>query len=297
MSNQTPIVKIKADSISAYSNKRCTTFLLENFPYRLIQEPSTHRLIKWGSTYEQFGLGDTNPFTEHVSRNSASTRAIPVRKLVDKILENPYIPTFTRNQPGMQGNDNLTQDEVNDLTDLYLNSMHTQLNFALWMGEKNAHKQEINGILSPYMRIPILCTATEWNNFFNLRNHSAVHPDLHEFAKEMQTLYNSNYSNAKVIEIDDYHLPYYTDDLSSYSKLNILKICTARNARLSYYKFDGEYKPEDDIKIYDEKLLSDPLHGSPFEHNLKVTDTDQNYANFTGGWISTRKILEGLNHV
>ena len=288
MSNQAPIVKIKADSISSYTKKRCTTFLLENFPYRLIQEPSTHRLIKWGSTYQTL-LTDTNPFTEFVSRNSASTRAIPVQKVIDNILKDPYIPTFTRNQPGMQGEANLTQDEVLELQNLYISSMHTQLNYALWLSQKGAHKQEVNGIITPYMRIAILCTATEWDNFFELRDHPYAHPDLQSFASEMHKLYDSNI--PKTLQENEYHLPFYSDDLKDYSKLDILKICTARNARLSYNKFDGTSNPEDDIKLYS-KLFDKPLHGSPFEHNLKVTDTDNQYGNFTGGWLSLRKIIE-----
>ena len=281
-------VIVKADSISSFSGKRCTTFLLENFPYRLIQEPSTHRLIKWGSTYQTL-LTDTNPFTEFVSRNSASTRAIPVQKVIDNILKDPYIPTFTRNQPGMQGEANLSQNEVLEIQNLYISSMHTQLNYALWLSQKGAHKQEVNGIIAPYMRIPILCTATEWDNFFELRDHPYAHPDLQSFASEMRKLYDSNIPN--ILNVGEYHLPFYSDDLKDYSLVNVLKICTARNARLSYNKFDGTSNPEDDIKLYS-KLFDKPLHGSPFEHNLKVTDTDNQYGNFTGGWLSLRKIIE-----
>ncbi len=281
-------VVIKADSRSLYSNKRCTTFLLENFPYRLIQEPSTHRLISFGSDYIPT-MGNTNPFTEYVSRNSASTRAIPVSKIIENIIKDPYIPTFTRNKPGMQGVDDLSEAEVDEITSAYMESMHSQLSYAQWLSVKGAHKQEVNGIISPYMRIPVLCTATEWRNFFSLRNHKDVHPDLQLFASEMEELYKNNIPNW--LGENEWHLPFYTKDLGSYTRDDVLKICTARNARLSYNRFDGNTDPQKDLELYNQ-LLSEPLHGSPFEHNLTVRDTVQSHANFTGGFISMRKLIE-----
>ena len=56
----------------------------------------------------------------------------------------------------------------------------------------------------------------------------------------------------------------------------MLKISTARCARLSYMTFDGEIDYEKDIKLHDQLLAS--RHASPFEHCCRVL-TDKEYEN------------------
>jgi thymidylate synthase ThyX len=287
---QTPKIQIKADSISSISNVRCTTFLIENFPYRLIQEIGTHRLLQCDSNFIDYNLIDNiNPFTKDISRNSASTRAIPVNKIIEQIKNDPYIPTFTRNVPGMQGVCDLNEDDIKSLTSIYLNGMENALNTARWMSELKAHKQEINAILTPYLKIPILITATNYLNFFKLRCHESAHPDFSCYAYKMKNLYDV--SSPEILNEGEWHLPFYDKNLENYKFLDLLKICSSRNARLSYNNFDGNSDPQKDIELYN-KLLSDPLHGSPFEHNLVVTDIHKDCGNFTGGWYTQRKLIE-----
>lgn len=77
---------ILADSISP-EGKRLTTFEL-TFPRIILSELNTHRTA---------------------SRNSASSRAIPVKKQIRKIIEEPFIPReFGINKPGMQAASYLT---------------------------------------------------------------------------------------------------------------------------------------------------------------------------------------------
>lgn len=77
---------ILADSISP-EGKRLITFEL-TFPRIILAEVNTHRTA---------------------SRNSASSRAIPVKKQIRKIIEEPFIPEqFGINKPGMQAASYLT---------------------------------------------------------------------------------------------------------------------------------------------------------------------------------------------
>ena len=72
--------KILADSVSP-AEVRLTTFEV-TFPRFVLAEFNTHRVF---------------------SRNSASSRAIPVVKQLRRILDEPYVPIeFGSNQPGMQ---------------------------------------------------------------------------------------------------------------------------------------------------------------------------------------------------
>lgn len=73
--------EIVADSLNQYQ-ERLTTFKLV-FPRYILAELNTHRLF---------------------SKNSASSRAIPFRKMVKSVLENPFIPiAFQKDHIGMQG--------------------------------------------------------------------------------------------------------------------------------------------------------------------------------------------------
>lgn len=72
--------KILRDSISTLGH-RLTSFEI-CFPRMVLSEFNTHRMF---------------------SRNSASSRAIPVEKQLRKVLEDPFVPArFGINQPGMQ---------------------------------------------------------------------------------------------------------------------------------------------------------------------------------------------------
>ena len=69
----------------------------------------------------------------------------------------------------------------------------------------------------------------------------------------------------------------------------MLKIATARCARLSYMTFDGEIDYQKDIELHDKLLES--KHASPMEHCAQAQDNSNWYANFKG-WKSYRKFLE-----
>ena len=78
--NCTIKAKIIKDSISPEEN-RVTTFELE-YPRYIHAQLLTHRVF---------------------SRNSASSRAIPIEKTLSIMYENPVNPIWTYNQAGMQG--------------------------------------------------------------------------------------------------------------------------------------------------------------------------------------------------
>lgn len=147
--------QIVADSINPQGN-RITTFLL-TYPRFIHGELMTHRVF---------------------SRNSASSRAIPFEKMVKMVQEDPFIPiAWQKNHKGMQGNEYIT-----DETDFELNkkawldakdnavSSAKYLNHGVKEGRDNGvTKQLCNRLLEPFMWHTVLVTATEWDNFFELR--------------------------------------------------------------------------------------------------------------------------------
>lgn len=90
--------KVLADSIDMYGNRLTT--LQETYPRIIHAERMTHRIH---------------------SKNSASTRAIPLTNQLKNLLENPFIPErFGINQPGMQSYAHLEGIKHNDAVEVWL---------------------------------------------------------------------------------------------------------------------------------------------------------------------------------
>lgn len=100
------------------------------------------------------------------------------------------------------------------------------------------------------------------------------------------------------------------DSLEAQNQI-MLKISTARCARLSYMTFDGEIDYEKDIKLHDQLLKA--RHYSPFEHCARAMDEleyeafvktksgymtyewDHGWCNNFRGWIQYRYLIENSN--
>ena len=140
--------KIIADSISP-QGKRITTYLL-TYPRFIHAELMTHRLF---------------------SRNSASSRAIPFEKMVKMVKEDPFIPiAWQKDHKGMQGSDYIeTEDGLYVSIRYWLEARDRAIKAAQDLHSCNITKQLCNRLLEPFMWHTVLVTATEWENFFELR--------------------------------------------------------------------------------------------------------------------------------
>lgn len=120
------------------------------FPRYILAELNTHRIF---------------------SRNSASSRAIPFKKMVQSVMENPYIPiAWQKDHSGMQGTEYITDAEtINLLRYHWLKARDEAVDRAISMNELGATKQMLNRLLEPFMYHTALITSTEWKNFIKLR--------------------------------------------------------------------------------------------------------------------------------
>jgi len=164
---------IIADSISQWG-KRLTTFELE-YPRFIHAEIMTHRLL---------------------SRNCASSRAIPSKKMFNLIEQSPAIPIhWGKNQTGMQAykeHDQLINYEEIDYTpkELWHKAKSSAISYAYTMSEAGYHKQITNRLVEPFQMIKAVISATEYDNFYWLRNHHAAQPEIKEVAECMLNAYN-----------------------------------------------------------------------------------------------------------
>ena len=173
--------KIVADSINQQGD-RITTYLL-TFPRFILAEAKTHRIIS-GLHGEVEVLEDIsiNSFREG-SKNSASSRAIPFKKMVEMVETDPFIPiAWQKEHKGMQGSEYITDEKlINRCKEVWLHAKDNAVERACelhgdnWIEPENEHllldvtKQICNRLLEPYMWHTVLVTATEFDNFFELR--------------------------------------------------------------------------------------------------------------------------------
>lgn len=259
-------VKILADSIST---KKCRLITLAaTYPRIIHSEMLRHRV---------FG------------RCAASSRAIPVQRFIDQVLNDPYIPEhWGKNQKGMQAGEDLDLQSSNNSISVWLEARDAAVLSAQKLLNIGVHKQLTNRLLEPFQWMTEVITGTDWDNFFHLRIHPDAHPDIQKIARMM--LDSINGSSPLLLKDGEWHLPL----VENYLKLELpnarLKnISVGRVARVSYLKHNDESNIEDDENRAKKMLESG--HMSPFEHVATPSLAYSYYCGNLNGWISYRKTI------
>jgi hypothetical protein len=266
--------KVICDSISPQGN-RITTFEL-NYPRIIHSELLTHCIL---------------------ARNSASSRAIPFKKMVEQLGARPV--RLGAANKGMQDT-GVDHDELvvfvqpNDGYESYTRkessavawqeAQDRAVEMAEAFYEAGYHKQVYNRLIEPFQFMKTVMTATEWNNFFYLRVDGAADPTIDELARCMKEAREQ--SEPLLIHAGEYHLPYVhreRDDGGTMryfidetlkgigcQELDLdletaIKVSCARTCAVSFRNVD--YGVEKCRDVYDNKLLGqDKIHGSALEH-------------------------------
>lgn len=106
--------------------------------------PQKHRIATYKVTYPRIIHAE---MCRHriLGRNSASSRAIPFKKMVKMVKENPFIPiAWQKDHPGMQGTEYLSKTDTFNLNSFIVVLMNTLSNFEEDSKEYNVLKNEIN---------------------------------------------------------------------------------------------------------------------------------------------------------
>lgn len=233
--------KIIADTINP-NKDRVTTFLL-TYPRFIHSEIMTHRAF---------------------SRNAASSRAIPIDKIIDQVRNNPAMPIrWGKNGKGMQDHGSMTESEESICKESWIAAANSAADRAESLKSLGLHKQIVNRVLEPFMWMTTLVTATEWENFFALRLHKDAQPEFQHLSHIMLKNYVNNVPRSAVW--GDWHIPFGDQLEESYDVNTRLKIATARAARTSYLTITGTIDVKRDIDLHD--ALAESGHWSPFEHS------------------------------
>jgi len=264
-------VKLIEHSISKESGKPIMTFQLKYHRY-ILSELNTHRML---------------------SRNSSSSRAIPIAKTIEQVRSQPAIPIhWGKNIPGMQATEELKGDELENAKALWLSAANSVADVAQELERLGIHKQVGNRIMEPFTFISTIVTATEWDNFFELRAHPDAQPEFHELATRMAAAIDE--STPTELSRGDWHLPYISENEKNSIDVGLLvKLSAARCARVSYLTHDGkEPNVENDLKLYDRLVGSVPLHASPIEHQATPLELATTPSRNFRGWEQYRAMVE-----
>ena len=252
--------------------------------------PSGVRLTTMEVTFPRIVLAEFNTHRT-LSRNSASSRAIPFAKMLKSVTENPFIPEeWGANQPGMQAGDTLPADASKEAKKIWLEARDKSVDQAKKLHDMGIHKQLVNRLLEPFLWHTVLVTSTTWENFLNLRTHPDAQPQMQRAAIQMRDALNS--STPKSVGALGWHLPFVdAADRICLSEADALLVSAGRCARLSYLTHHGKRDFQEDIMLA--KKLRSSGHMSPFEHQARAQmDPFTQSGNFTG-WQQYRKTIPG----
>jgi thymidylate synthase ThyX len=219
------------------------------------------------------------------SKNSSSTRAVPLKAAIAQIKDKPAKYIWTDNQAGMQGE--VSNKENADVYEsIFANARYEAIRAANLLLDAGAHKQNAGRLLEPFQNIKIVLTSTEWENWDWLRDHEDAQGEIADLARAIKHARD----NAKVIELNagEWHVPFvnratekHTGELKYFlprtemldgklgygrqiSGEQAKKVSMSVCAQISYRKAD--YTLEKANKMEGMLLNGSKVHASPFEH-------------------------------
>ena len=273
-----------ADSISAAGN-RMTTFEFV-YPRWVIAELNTHRML---------------------SKNSASSRAVPAASMFEQIENDPAMPIhWGENQSGMSAAQELSGLKLEAAQTLWKVASRQALISAKILSDKvgiNGHKQWVNRLTENFTRTKTVISGTEWANFFWLRYHPDAQPEFQELARCAHEAMSQ--SVPTLLEPGEWHLPYvqlkdgqyWIDEETTVDLETAKMISVSCCAQVSYRKLDDSI--EKAKKIYSMLNISStdkPSHASPCEHQATPM-LKSSYEDYTNLSHLHESWEDGITHV
>jgi hypothetical protein len=242
--------KVIADSVTPEGN-RITTFELEYHRY-IHGEVMTNRAF---------------------SRNCSSSRAIPIHKMLGYTEDNMAIPIYWGSKKaGMQAGNELPKTWLPEF--LWRSLFKVTKTVVKTMDKLRLHKQIPNRLIEPWQMIKVVVTATEYDNFFNLRIEGAAQPEIAMLAHKMY--HAMELSAPTELVSGEYHLPYvrcirdmgimeyFDQDYNPLTLEEAIKMSAASCAAQSYRTDTMTIEKAE--KIYKMLITDKTLHASPFEN-------------------------------
>lgn len=280
-------VTVLADSVSP-AGVRLTT-LLCIYPRFIHSEMLRHRMF---------------------SHSVASSRAIPTERNIEQVRTEPFIPsTFNRRVKGMGVGAEFDVVERDEAERLWRIAAMGMADVAYKLNKLGLDKSRANRLLEPFLYVADIITATEWDNFFALRDHPAAQPEFQELAGKMRIAMETS-TEIQNLDFGAWHLPLVSakemwdgagDGPVDWDKWK--KVSASRCAAISYHKHAADEDQEASLARFARLADATPPHLSPLEHVARPLEhsdrawlrADQISSTFVGnlkGWLQFRKEYE-----
>lgn len=168
--------------------------------------PWGDRIITYQVTAPRLILCEINTHLT-VSKNTASSRAIPVARRIQNIRENPAIPVwFGANQAGMQASH--LHPEEQKAIEIWLKGANQACDVAEELAALGIHKGVANRACEAYAHVTCCLTGTDfaWGNWDWLRCSEHADANFDELAGQM--LEQKLSSNPERLSPGMWHIPY-----------------------------------------------------------------------------------------
>ena len=245
------------------------------------------RLTTFEIEYPRIVMSEFNTMRA-ISKNSSSSRAIPVSKMLEHTKNINLKPIyFGSKKSGMQAGDELDGNDLINAKLFWEAALFDAVTWATELDELGVAKEVTNRLVEPFQLVKVVCTATDWENFFNLRLHPDSDPNICMLAYKMYQAMQE--SEPVTLKAGEWHLPYvdscyeidqntqekgckleyyvrelYTKGFKYVSLEEAIKISAASCASVSY-RTEGMTLEKAD-KIFDMLIKAEVIHSSPFEH-------------------------------
>ena len=264
--------RVVLDSISP-DGVRLTTLEVE-MPRYLVAQLNTHRAF---------------------SRNSASSRAMPIPTVIHRAIDNPVEPAvWAANGAGMQPRGELTGLRKLAAKALWRTGRYAVIGIAYGLAVVGLHKQYTNRWLEMHVMTKVLISSTEWENFFDLRIDAAAQCDMAEVAMAIKKALT--FSHPVSVTYNTWHLPYVGHVDGSKPKLSLYKaiaVSASMCAQVSYRSVDDT--PAKAMRVCRALLGGKKIHASPFEHVSVCEPATMQWVrqrtNFNPAWTQARVLV------
>jgi hypothetical protein len=275
--------------------------------------PANIRLTTWELTYHRMFHAEVMTYCMW-SRNAASSRAIPIAKMRERIKKDPAMPVYWgANQKGMEAQTSLVGWRKRAAVLVWLLGCRAALAISWLLMKIGVHKQIANRVTEPWMYITTIVTADQYAlaNMWHQRDHHAAQPEFRRLARLMWAAYNLN--KPRALGPNEWHLPFITFDdevdaqeiavaEGAHVQKNLVgrtdeilrQVSVGRVARTSYLNHNGVRDLKEDMALHDRLLTAKPGHMSPFEHIARALTVPATQAKLHG-WTPYRMMLPNEN--
>lgn len=269
----------------------------------LIEDSISNRGIRLSTvavTFHRFILAEWNTHRAF-SRNSASSRAIPVAKQLERVELDPAMPIDYRyNQPGMQAVEPMTAEDRAKAEEIILRMRDACVEGVRELSQLGPlddkgnplglHKQWANRYIEPWMWHTVVCTSVDWDNFFKQRMSHLAQPEIEAAAEAVyEVLSDETAPPPPILNPGEWHTPFVLPEEREELDLETRKkVSVARCARVSYLTHDGVRDIVKDLQLYERLVTADPPHWSPLEHVATPDATKRRHIGNLPGWVQLR---------